>query len=459
MKITAFDLRRRISNMLLSEGDIAILSKYAAIVGDSLVEIGAGWGSSAAVMLANMPKTARLTSIDSFIPDSVRGWRSSAHDCHVRARRVLNDAGMENAIARWEIVEVSSRDFPPGTDGSIDMIFIDGDHDYDSVRADFEDFWPQMRYGGLILLHNSRRPENAPDDDVFANGWSGPSQLARELLKNTDVELIDEGGSTTVWRKRCLRARVLTTTRPFEGAFKTLQTNAINNWIALGMSGHACVESETDRQIVDGLGLAATILKSDEMVKIDGAKSKPLFSVPITRAIEQPYRPDVALLYTNSDTLFTPEINDAINAVSHVGRFLLVGRRTDLIVKRPIDFTKKNWPIGLKRRAERNGKLHTPGAVNWFAYRPHDLFGEIPPFVVGYTSYDNWMIWRGIDRGAMVVDVTEAVLTVDQTHGGQSGTIFNTPRAKENRRMAGRHIYTIEHAPYRMTKDFEICLK
>ena len=39
-------------------------------------------------------------------------------------------------------------------DGGIDFLFIDGDHTYEGVRADFEMYSPLVREGGLIALHD-----------------------------------------------------------------------------------------------------------------------------------------------------------------------------------------------------------------------------------------------------------------------------------------------------------------
>lgn len=36
----------------------------------------------------------------------------------------------------------------------VDFLFIDGDHDYEGVKADFEQYAPLVRSGGLIALHD-----------------------------------------------------------------------------------------------------------------------------------------------------------------------------------------------------------------------------------------------------------------------------------------------------------------
>jgi predicted O-methyltransferase YrrM len=37
---------------------------------------------------------------------------------------------------------------------SLDVLFIDGDHHYESITSDLENFYPLLRSGGLIVLHD-----------------------------------------------------------------------------------------------------------------------------------------------------------------------------------------------------------------------------------------------------------------------------------------------------------------
>jgi predicted O-methyltransferase YrrM len=47
-----------------------------------------------------------------------------------------------------------------GLRGSVDLLFIDGDHSYDGVRADFENYAPLVKPGGLIAFHDVAPPAN-----------------------------------------------------------------------------------------------------------------------------------------------------------------------------------------------------------------------------------------------------------------------------------------------------------
>ena len=46
-------------------------------------------------------------------------------------------------------------------DASLDFVYIDGRHDYESVLADLESWWPKLRPGGIFAGHdylNGRLP-------------------------------------------------------------------------------------------------------------------------------------------------------------------------------------------------------------------------------------------------------------------------------------------------------------
>jgi len=54
----------------------------------------------------------------------------------------------------------------------LDFLFIDGDHTYDGVRADFEMYAPLVRDGGVVAFHDIARhpPEMGCEVDRFWNG-------------------------------------------------------------------------------------------------------------------------------------------------------------------------------------------------------------------------------------------------------------------------------------------------
>jgi predicted O-methyltransferase YrrM len=51
-----------------------------------------------------------------------------------------------------------------------DIVFLDADHTYPCVKPDFENYWPLINKGGVMIIH----------DTVM---WPGTRQLANELFK------------------------------------------------------------------------------------------------------------------------------------------------------------------------------------------------------------------------------------------------------------------------------------
>lgn len=179
--------------------EIPVLAEYAGRSKNTLVEIGAAYGGSTLLFLANLGRFATLHSIDSFIPDSARGFQSSPEACRQNVLKGTKALRMPEVYERWRLHTRYSHEVAPDWNEPIDVLFIDGDHDYEAVRRDFVDWLPHMKKGAYILLHDSRM-QNGASEGHFGRGWSGPTRLAEELRKNPVVELVQEVFSLTVWK-------------------------------------------------------------------------------------------------------------------------------------------------------------------------------------------------------------------------------------------------------------------
>lgn len=180
----------------IGDAELAALCRYAS-ESKLPVEIGAGYGASVIAMLqhSNAPL---VVSIDPFVTDGVTSRHSTRE---ITSRNVRKLAG-EN-FSRWRLIEDYSYNVAPRWDmGPIGLLFLDGDHRYEQVRRDFEDWLPLMEAGGVILLHDSRRKPDPKGkyDNRFFRGWPGPTRLAEELRDDERVDLIGEVVSTTIWR-------------------------------------------------------------------------------------------------------------------------------------------------------------------------------------------------------------------------------------------------------------------
>jgi MMP 1-O-methyltransferase len=110
-----------------------------------------------------------------------------------------------------------SQDAVSGFDRPIELLFVDGSHEYDDVKADFDQWVPKLVDGGTIAVHDTTL-------------WDGPKRVVEDnIYRGTgfkDVRFVF--GSTTVATKVAqntgadrLRARYsLTLKRGFEVAYK-----------------------------------------------------------------------------------------------------------------------------------------------------------------------------------------------------------------------------------------------
>jgi hypothetical protein len=182
----------------IPDHEIAVFCRY--VEGAQLpVEIGAGYGATAIVMLWWNKAAPLVVSIDPFVTDGVTNWHST---------RVITAGNVEKVMGedyeRWLLYEDFSYNVAPGwAHGPIDFLFLDGDHRYEEVRRDWEDWLPLVQSAGIVILHDSRR---LPDPEGkwkgrFNRGWPGPTRLAGEALQDNRVELVEEVGSMTIWRK------------------------------------------------------------------------------------------------------------------------------------------------------------------------------------------------------------------------------------------------------------------
>jgi hypothetical protein len=81
-----------------------------------------------------------------------------------------------------------------------DCIYIDGNHDYEVARADWDHCAAQVRPGGLIVLDDSALHTAYSPPSFATAGHLGPSQVAREIDRGHFVEILRVGHNRTFQR-------------------------------------------------------------------------------------------------------------------------------------------------------------------------------------------------------------------------------------------------------------------
>lgn len=95
-------------------------------------------------------------------------WTDGSH--HEEAKKVLQDRNVE--LIKGDSVSVATTI----ADGSLDWVYIDADHDYESVYADLVAWYPKVRKGGVVAGHDYINYTNIP--------WNPSNFRVREAVDN-----------------------------------------------------------------------------------------------------------------------------------------------------------------------------------------------------------------------------------------------------------------------------------
>ncbi len=158
----------------ITEGEAEILFELAKEHGarGNIVEIGSFKGRSTICLALGM-KAAKS------------GFRVYAVDPHI-TENTLPDfmANITRARVADVVVPINTESLkaPPETGSPISLLFIDGLHDYENVRADFEAWESKLIRGGVVALHDTgiyRGCAKVAQEKIFRSprfkrvGWVG----------------------------------------------------------------------------------------------------------------------------------------------------------------------------------------------------------------------------------------------------------------------------------------------
>jgi predicted O-methyltransferase YrrM len=153
-----------------------------------IVEIGTANGGTLVAWCALAHPRAVVVSID--LPGGIHGggyayWRSLIYHRFAQSGQSLHLLRADSHLPSTR--EQLKRILP--TEG-IDFLFIDGDHTYDGVKADFEMYSPLVRPGGLVALHDICK--HPPEMDCHVDKlWQ---EIQQKYKTSEIIENVDQGG-------------------------------------------------------------------------------------------------------------------------------------------------------------------------------------------------------------------------------------------------------------------------
>lgn len=241
---------------------------------------------------------------------------------------------------------------------------------------------------------------------------------------------------------------IFTVPKPFIGHVADIQFNAIRSWTQI-----------TPRPRVVMMGDEAGMSEAARMLDVEHQREvarnehgTPLVS-DIFRLGEEMAGDGIAS-YVNADIILMDDFQRAaVRVAAAQKRFLMVGQRTDFELAGRLSFDDR-WQEVLRADVLIRGKLHGPSGIDYFAFRG-PTWGQLPPFALGRSAWDNWLIYRIRALGLPVVDASRVVLAIHQSHGyahvaGDLHGAWFGEEAMRNKELSGGppHLFQIYDATH-----------
>ncbi len=155
-----------------------------------LAEIGVWHGVTTSRLRQAMAPDATLLAIDPY-PAGRLGFSMPRAVARKEVSKVAN--GAVRWLRQTGVAAANSLDCSE----TFDFVFIDGEHTYEGLRADWTGWSPRLVQGGIVGLHDSRSTPQRQIDDA------GSVRFTTEVILNDPCfEVVDTVDSLTVLRRK-----------------------------------------------------------------------------------------------------------------------------------------------------------------------------------------------------------------------------------------------------------------
>jgi len=237
--------------------------------------------------------------------------------------------------------------------------------------------------------------------------------------------------------------------KAFRRQIGVIQTNAIRSWTLLRPKCEVILfgDEEGTAEIASDLGIRHIL--DVERNEYGTPLVNSMFTLAQNAAKHQ------LMCYINADIIL---MNDFMPAISRVKKqsFLLVGRRWDTNLEHLVDFNNPDWEAQLRGDMQTKGTLHPKSGIDYFAFT-RGLYSSIPPFAIGRTAWDNWLVYKAYSLKVPVIDATKAITAIHQNHGYpypmEKTDIWKGPESERNRELMGGKdfAFSMDYATFVLT--------
>ena len=234
-----------------------------------------------------------------------------------------------------------------------------------------------------------------------------------------------------------------------------IQRNAIRSWKALG--------NEVDIILI---GDDPGVEENAEMLGVRffrdvrrNSSGTPMLDDIFRIARENSDSP--VLAYVNADIILKKDFLDITKKImAEEDKFLLVGQRWDLDVRKDLEFPD-GWEISFDQDLASRGRRHPAGGSDYFIF-PRDIFTSIPAFAIGRSGWDNWMFYEARVKGWKLINCSKSINIIHQDHDyahlPNGLPHYRQPESAENVKAAGgkRTIFTLLDCNYETDENGNI---
>ena len=241
---------------------------------------------------------------------------------------------------------------------------------------------------------------------------------------------------------------IFTSLKAMNPPFDVLQRNALRSWTMLYPRPEIILLGNEGAEIAEDL-----VVK--HIPEIECSPSGAPLASSVFALVEKQAL-GMILCWMNADIVATQSLMDtAVRIYACLDSFLAIGKRWNLEVTSPINFSRGTWWRELRRRVQAGGKLGPPDAIDYLIFTP-GLWEKLPPLCIGRAAWDGAAVALALKAGKPVVDATDAIFVVHQDHdyshiAGGKNEVWNGDNAKRNKELVPDWAKTIVHATHKMT--------
>lgn len=245
---------------------------------------------------------------------------------------------------------------------------------------------------------------------------------------------------------------IFTTPKPFLGAIRQIQINAIRSWTLLKPQCQVVLIGEEEG--ADEVAQQLDVCYVPEVRRNEHGTPFVNSMFDIAREVStQPY-----LAFLNADTILMDDLVEAVERLSTMiprRDFLLVGSKWDIEQFDADMFRRPRWQGELRDHVRQHCRRYD--AFEYFVY-PRELPWNMPPILMR-PCIDNWLIYRARVLKIPVVDGSAVIDTVHQRHDHlhylkKKQLPLESPEVRHNLKMLGFwHKYTLVHRTHVLTSE------